>query len=328
MRRREFISLVGSVAGASLLPSFAANSQQMPVVGLLSGRSAGESRRLLEAFLKGLSEAGYEQGRNVALELKWADNQYDRLPVQAAELVRRPVALIVAVGAIPAIRAAKAATSTIPIVSITGDDPVRLGLVQSLNRPGGNMTGITPLATQLEAKRLEIVHQLLPKAAAIAQIVNPNSPSAEGQIVQTEEAARSLSRPFQALKATTVAEIDAAYAAAVQRGAGAIMIAGDPFLNSRREQIIGLAARHKLPTFFSVREATEEGGLMSYGASIPDSYRQAGVYAGRILKGEKPADLPVMQAAKFEFVINLKTAKALGLEIPDRLMALADDVIE
>jgi putative tryptophan/tyrosine transport system substrate-binding protein len=276
----------------------------------------------------GLREAGFIEGQNAALQFQWADGQYDRLPAQATDLVRRQVALIVAVGAVPAIRAAKAATSTIPIVFVTGDDPVRLGLVASLNRPGANITGISPLNQQLEAKRLALLHELVPRTAAIAMLVNPNNPRTDTQLKEIEAAASALGRQYHLLKASTADAIDVAFATLAQRNEGALLIIGDPFFSSRRNQLVALAARHKIPTLYHDLAFAEPGGLIIYGSSIPDSYRHAGNYTGRILRGEKPADLPVMQATKIDFVINLKTAKALGLEIPPTLLALADEVIE
>jgi putative tryptophan/tyrosine transport system substrate-binding protein len=326
MKRREFITLVG---GATAWP-LAARAQQakLPVIGFLSGRSAGESRYLVAAFNNGLREEGFADGHNVSVEFRWADGQYERLPGEVAELVRRQVAAIVAVGAVQAIRAAMAATSTIPIVFITGDDPVRLGLVASINRPGGNTTGISALNQAMEGKRLSILHELAAKGAAMGLLVNPNSPSAQDQIEEARGAARTLGRELAVVKAGTAAEIDGAFAALGQRGAVALSVSGDPFLNSRREQIAALALRYKIPALGNVREFVTAGGLMSYGPNFADSYRQAAIYSGRILKGEKPADLPVMQPTKFELVINLKTAKALRLNIPPTLLALADEVIE
>jgi putative ABC transport system substrate-binding protein len=327
MQRREFITLIG---GAAVAWPLAARAQQptMPVIGFLSGRSSGESEYLVAAFNDGLREAAFVVGQNVVIEFRWADGKYDRLPGQAADLVRLQVSVIITVGAVQAIRAAKATTSTIPIVFVTGDDPVTLGLVASLNRPGGNLTGASPVNQVLEAKRFELLHELAPKGMAIAVLVNSNSPSAETQTKDAEAAARTLGRQLHVLRVANAADIDGAFTTLVQREAGALMISGDPFLNSRREQIVALATRHKIPDFYSAREAAVAGGLISYGPNFADSYHQAGVYAGRILKGEKPGELPVVQPTKFELVINLKTAKALGLEIPPKLLALADEVIE
>ena len=326
MKRREFIALAG---GAALASPLVARAQQpaAPIIGFLSGRSSDESRYVVTAFGNGLRETGLVEWQNVAIAFQWADGQYDRLPGQVADLIRLRVALIAAVGAVPAIRAAMAATAAIPIVFVTGDDPVRLGLVASLNRPGGNVTGVSPL-TQLEAKRIAILHELVPRGAAIAVLVNRNSPSAESQSKQAEAAARTVGRQLHVMSVASASDIDGAFANIAQRKDGALLVTGDPFLASRRDHLVALAAQYKIPALFFTRELAAAGGLMSYGASIEDAYRQAGTYAGRILKGENPGDLPVMQAAKFDFVINLKTAKMLGFEIPDRVLALADEVIE
>jgi putative tryptophan/tyrosine transport system substrate-binding protein len=326
MRRREFIAFLGGAAAWPL--GTGAQQPAIPVIGFLSGRSSNESRYLVAAFENGLREVGFVGGRDVAIEFHWADGQYDRLPGQAADLVRRQVAVIVALGGTPAILAAKAATSTIPLVFVSGDDPIRLGLVASLNRPGGNVTGASPLNPQLGAKRLDILHELVPKTVAIGLLVNPKALMADMQLEAAEAAARALGRQLHVLMAADADEIDGAFASLAQRGDGALMLSGDPFFNSRRDQLVALAARHKIPALYHTREIAVAGGLMSYGASVEDSYRQAGVYAGRILKGEKPGDLPVLQPTKFELVINLKTAKALGLEIPPMLLFRADEVIE
>ncbi len=327
MRRRDFIKMIG---GTAISWPLAARAQQAanPVIGFLSGRSSGESRYLIAAFGEGLGEAGIFVGKNVSIESQWADGQYDRLPSQAADFVRRHVALIVAVGAVQAILAAKAATSTTPIVFVTGDDPVRLGLVASLNRPGGNITGASPLGQQIESKRVAILDQLVPRSASFSMLMNPDTPGIEFLIKEVETAAHSLGREVHALKAANADEIDAAFSTHAQRGYGALLLGSDPFLTSRRDQIIALAARYKIPTLYNTREFAAAGGLMSYGANVADAYQQAGIYAGRILKGEKPGDLPVTQASKFNLVLNLKTAKALGLDFPDKLIALADEVIE
>jgi putative tryptophan/tyrosine transport system substrate-binding protein len=329
MDRRNFITLLGGAAAAGALP-LVARAQQAgnPVIGFLSGRSAGEAQYLVTAVGEGLREAGFVAGQNLAVEYRWADGQYDRLPGQAGALVRRPVTLIIAAGAVQAIQAAKAATSTIPIVFVTGDDPVRLGLVASLNRPGGNITGISPVSQALEAKRLALLHELVPKTAAIAMLVYRGHPYVEAQLKEADTAARSLGRQLNLYNVTSAADIDAAFATLTQRGDGAFMVAADPFMNIHRERLVALALRHKIPSLFYSREYVVAGGLMSYGASLVDGYRQAGLYAGRILKGEKPGDLPVMQPTKFELVLNMKTAKALGLVVPDKLIALADEVIE
>jgi putative ABC transport system substrate-binding protein len=330
MRRRDFITLIGGAATAPVLAPLAARAQQpaMPVIGFLSGRSANEAQYLVAAFTKGLAEAGIVVDQNASIEFRWADGQYDRLPAQATDLVDRHVALIAATGAVQAIVAAKAATSAIPIVFVTGDDPVRLGLVASLNRPGGNITGVSPLTQEMEGKRLEILHQLLPKTAAVAMLANRSNPSAALQLKDAADAARALGRQLDVLDVANTADIDSAFSILTQHGDGAVTVIADPFMNSHREQLVALAARHKLPSLFYTREYAVAGALMSYGAGIAESYHQAGVYAGRILKGEKPSDLPVLQPTKFEFVINLKTAKTLGLAIPPTLLALADEVIE
>jgi putative ABC transport system substrate-binding protein len=327
MQRREFITLFGGAAAAS---PFAAWAQQptTPVIGYLSGRSSAEAQYIVAAFEKGLREGGFVIGQNTAVEFRWADNRYDRLPAQAADLARLQVALIVASGAVQAIQAAKAATSAIPIVFVTGDDPVRLGLVASLNRPGGTVTGVTALTQSMEAKRLDILHRLLPKTAIIAMLLNKNNPSAALQLKEIVDAAHTLGRQLDILNVANAAEIDNAFSILTQRGDGAVFIPGDPFMNSHRDQLVALAARYKLPALFYAREQTTAGGLMSYGASFTEAFAQAGGYAARILKGEKPTDLPVLQATKFDFIINLKTAKTLGLEIPPTLLALADEVIE
>lgn len=300
----------------------------MPVIGYLSGRPSAEAQYLVDAFDKGLRGGGIVIGQNAAIEFRWADSQYERLPGQAADLARRRVALIAASGAVQAIQAAEAATSTIPIVFVTGDDPVRLGLVASLNRPGGNVTGITALTQEMEAKRLDILHQLIPKTAAIAMLVNKSNPSATLQLKEAADAARALGRQLDVLNVASADDIESAFSILVQHGDGALAIIADPFMNSHRDQLAALAARYKVPSLFYSREQAAAGGLMSYGASFAESFVQAGLYAARILKGEKPADLPVLQATRFEFIINLKTAKTLGINFPPTLLALADEVIE
>ena len=320
------IALLGGATAAAL--PLGARAAAIPVIGYLSARPSDESGYLLEAFEKGLRAGGIAVGQNAAFELRWADNQYDRLPALAADLANRQVALIFASGAIQAIRAAATATSTIPIVFVTGDDPVRLGLVASMNRPGGNITGVSALTQSLEAKRLDILHQILPKTARIGMLVNNNNPSAPVQLKEAADAARMLNRQLDILNVANDTDIDKAFSALAERGDGAVTITADPFMNSHRHQIVALAARYKLPAFFYSREQAVAGALMSYGASFPEAFTQAGGYAARILKGEKPADLPILQATKFEFIINLKTARVLGLEIPPNLLALADEVIE
>jgi putative tryptophan/tyrosine transport system substrate-binding protein len=327
MKRREFISLLGCAAAATW-PRIARAQQPMPVIGYLSGRFPAESNYLVTAFEQGLREGGFSVGQNVGIEFRWAEGQYDRLPAQAADLVSRHVTLIAASGAVQAIQAAQAATTTVPIVFVTGDDPVRRGLVASMNRPGGNATGVTPLTQQMEAKRLNILHQLLPQGAVIAMLVTRSNPSVALQLQEAQDAAHTLGRQLDVLEVTNAADIDTAFATLTQHGDGAVALSADPFMNSHREQLIALTTRYKLPSLFYSRESVAGGALMSYGASFADSFVQAGGYAARILKGEKSADLPVLQATKFEFIINLKTAKTLGLTFPPTLLALADEVIE
>jgi putative tryptophan/tyrosine transport system substrate-binding protein len=325
MRRREFITLLG--AGVAAWP-LAARAQQatMPVVGFLRSTTAADAANLVTAFRQGLKEAGFVEGQNVAVEYRWGENQPDRLPAMVADLIRRPVAVIV--GNITAALAAKAATTTVPIVFAIGSDPVKAGLVASLNRPGGNVTGVVFFSSDLGAKRLEQLRQLVPKATTIAMLSNPNSSGPEGERRDVQAAAQAIGQPLLIIDVTSEREIETAFATFVQRGADAVFVGSGPFMTSHRERIAALAARHALPSCYAVREAVVAGGLMSYAPSQPDAYRQAGIYAGRILKGEKPADLPVMRSTKFELVLNLKTAKTLGLTVPDRLLALADEIIE
>jgi putative ABC transport system substrate-binding protein len=326
MKRREFITLVGGAAAWPL----AARAQQpaMPVIGFLSSASPATWTPFVAGFRKGLNEAGFIDGRNVTIEYRWAEGQYDRLPGLAADLVNRKVAVILAAGGSDPAKAAKAATAMIPIIFVSAGDPVRAGIVTSFNRPGGNVTGVSLLGAALEAKRLGLLNEITPGAASIGVLVNPNYPDADLQLRELQEAAGAIKRQIIIVRASTEAEIDAGIATVAQQGAVAILVTQDPFLNSRREQLVALAARHKLAAIYSVREVTEIGGLVSYGTHFADGFRQAGIYAGKILKGASLADLPVMQPTKFEFVINLKTAKTLGLTIPLHLQQLADEVIE
>lgn len=327
MRRRDFLGALGGTAAMWPLAAWAQQSA-MPVIGFLSGRSFDDSRKVVEAFYNGLRDVGFVEGQNVAVDFRWADSQYARLPEFAAEFVQRRVTVIVAVAAVQAIRAAKTATSTIPIVFVTADDPVKLGLVASLNRPGGNVTGAYLENIGLGPKRLALLNEFVAKGSVLAMLVNPTNPATEAQAKDAQAAARTLGHDLQILSASTISEIDGAFEQLARGGANALLVGSDPFFNSRRERIVALSARNNLVTCYYVREFAEAGGLMSYGPSIAESYRRAGIYAGRILKGEKPGDLPVLMPTKFEFVINVKTAKALGLEIPATVMALSDDVIE
>ena len=324
MKRREFITLLG---GAAATWPLAARAQQpMPVIGYLDGTGAAAPENMA-AIRQGLSEAGYVEGRNVAIEFRSAEGHYGRLPELAAELVRRHVAVIATASPVAAL-AAKAATATIPIVFSLGSDPVKDGLVASLSRPGGNITGVTFFNNLLSSKRLELLHQLVPDAAVIAVLLNPDNANVELERNETEAAARALGLQLIMLRASTEGEIDDALASLVQQRAAALYVTGDAFFGLQREQIAALASRHAIPTSASGRFQVEAGILMSYGANRVDSSRQFGVYVARVFKGEKPADLPVMQPTKFEFVINLKTAKALGLTVPNAIQLLADEVIE
>jgi putative ABC transport system substrate-binding protein len=325
MRRRDFIGALGSAAAVWPL---AARAQQsvIPVVGFLSGRSPAESAGVVAAFRKGLAEAGYAERQNVTVDFRWAEGQFDRLPTLAGELVQRPVTVIAAMG--ESGFAAKTETTSIPIVFGSGGDPVETGLVASLNRPGGNVTGVTFLTATLGAKRLGLLRELVPGAEIIALLVNSNTSVGKVQIRDVQEAARTLGQRLVVLDGSSDAKIEAAFAALAPQHVTALLVGADPFFDTRRERLVALASQHRMPAVYQFREYAVAGGLMSYGTSITDMYRLVGVYVGRILKGEKPANLPVMQVTKFELVINLKTAKALGVKISDNLLSLADEVIE
>ena len=327
MKRRQFITLLG---GAATWP-LAAHAQRpgLPVIAFINARSAESAARQAAAFRQGLAETGYVEGQNVAVEYHWLDGRYDRVPSLVADVVRRRVAVIATPGTTAAALAAKAATSTIPIVFGVGEDPVRLGLVTSLARPGGNATGVNFFAAELTAKRLGLLHDLVPKAVRIAVLVNPANPTtAEPTLRDIPEAARALGLQIRVLNASTSREIEAAFATLRREPADALFVTGDGFFTSRRVQFAVLAVRHAIPAVYSSREYPEVGGLMSYGTDTADRFRQAGTMSGQILKGTNPADLPVIQSSKFEFVINMQTAKALDLEVPNALQLLADEVIE
>jgi putative tryptophan/tyrosine transport system substrate-binding protein len=327
MRRRDFIKIIGGTAAAWPLVA-RAQTTALPTIGLLHSTSNNYFAPFLPSVRQGLAESGWTDGQNMTIEYRWAEGHPDRLPALAADLVSRQVAVIFTVGGSAPGQAAKSATSTIPIVFISAADPIKAGLVASLNRPGGNVTGVSLIGSALEAKRLEVLHQITPKAVVIGVLVNPNYPDADRQRRELQQAADTLKQPIAFASASTSAEIDAAFAALAQQHAAAVVVAQDIFFNSRVEQIVALAARQKLPAIYNQREYAAAGGLVSYGTHFADGYRQAGVYLGKILKGMKPADLPVMQPTRFEMVLNLKTAKTLGLDIPPTLLALADEVIE
>ncbi len=324
MERRKFITLVGAAAAWPL----AARAQQMPVIGFLdSGTRAGMDANLA-GFHSGLAEEGYTESRNLTIEYRWAEGHYDRLPALAAELVRKQVAVIAATRSPAPGLAAKGATSTIPVVFQTGSNPVQDGMVASLNRPGGNVTGVTRQTLEMTPKRLGLISELAPKATIIALLVNPKGQQSATQVREIENATRARGWTLHVAKPTSPGELDLEFAAIARSGAAVLIQGNDPLFIDQRRQIVALSLKHKIPMIFFERESVVEGGLMSYAASFTDSFRQVGVYVGRILKGEKPADLPVLQPTKFELVLNLKTAKALGIEMPDRLIALADEVIE
>jgi putative ABC transport system substrate-binding protein len=325
MRRREFL---GVLSGAATLWPLIARAQQpaMPVVGFVSSGSAGTLRRALAGFEEGLKESGYIAGQNVTVEYRFAEGQFDRLPGFISEFIRRKVAVLGTTSA--GVLVAKKATSTIPIVFSVGDDPVKTGIVPSLNRPGGNLTGVYQFASGLEGKRLGLLHELVPKAATLAALIHPNFVSSESQLRDVQEAASRLGVQLVVGRANAENEFETAFASVVRQKAEALLVCASPFFNARRQQLVVLATRHGLPAMYEWREFAEAGGLVSYGTNLADAYRQAGVYAGRILKGAKPADLPVVQVTKFEFVINLSTARALGIEVPPGMSARADEVIE
>jgi putative ABC transport system substrate-binding protein len=324
MRRREVIA---GLAAAGAWPH-AASAQQTPLIGLLSSRSPDESRNLLSAFRRGLGESGYVEGQNVRVEYRFGLGQYDAMVALARELASRPLAVLISVGGDPAALAARAVEVTMPVVSIFGTDPVELGLVTSLNRPGGNITGFSNLTLSLEPKRLGLLRELVPEANTAGVLLNPARPAADNQLAHLREAAGSVGLKLHVLKASTDTEIEAAFAGVERYGLSALVVGTDPFFHTVRHKLADLAARHRLPAMYSFREFVEAGGLMSYGVDLFDAYRQVGLYVGRVLKGERPADLPVIQPTKFEFVINLRTAKALGLATPPTLLARADEVIE
>jgi len=327
MRRRDFVLCLGATL-TSWVPTVArAQQAAVPVIGFLSSRSPGESAAVVTAFHQGLKESAYVEGQNVVIEYRWAEGQNDRLPALAVDLVHRRVAVIATTGGPASALAAKRATSTIPIV-FSSNDPVRLGLVTSLNRPGGNATGVNVFLAEMESKRLGLLRELVPAAALIAVLVQPGSPNFSVQLQDVEEAARNLNQRVHILRASSQEDIDAAFTTLAGLKAGALLVGASPFLSGRREQIVALANHYKIPAIYETRDHAQAGGLMSYGTSLPDAYRQIGNYTGRILKGEKPGDLPVFQMTRFEFVINLKTARALGLDVPGTLSARADEIIE
>ena len=328
MKRRDFITLLGSAAMTVSPLTARAQQPALPVIGFLNSTSPQAWENYVAGFRAGLKEAGYVDGQNVTIEFRWAEGHYDRLPGMAADLVRRKVAVLVSTGGEPSVLAAKAATTTIPIVFTSGIDPVRAGYVSSLSHPGGNITGVNVFSASVESKRLGLLRALVPGVKLIAVILNPKRQQHAEQRREVEEAAHAIGQQINLLLASNESEIEAVFATAAQLRAGAMLVGGDPFLNSQRNKIVALAARHAIPAIYEQREAALAGGLMSYGTNLSEGYRQAGVYTGRILKGEKPGDLPVVQSTKFEFVINLKTAKALGIEVPPNLSAEADEIIE
>jgi putative tryptophan/tyrosine transport system substrate-binding protein len=327
MRRREFITGLGGAAAAWPLTA-RAQQPALPVIGFMSGRTPGDSSYLVDAFRQGLSQGGFVEGRNVAFEFRWAHGEYDRLPALAPDLVGRNVAVLVGVGGDNSAVVAKRATSTIPIIFGMGGDPIKAGLVESLNRPGGNATGFTLLTNQLEPKRVGLMHELVPSASLLGALLNPGFLPAADQLRDVEEATRAVNLRLFVAKANDDQELSAAFESLAQQRVGALLVTANPYFDTRREQIIALAAKNRLPAFYHFREFATAGGLISYGPRITDGYQQAGIYAGQILKGAKPADLPVLQPTRFEFVINLKTANTLDLVVPNSMLLLADEVIE
>ncbi len=329
MRRRDFIALLSGAASSQLLSVAAGAQSGIPTIGFLGAASPEGYATFVGGFQRGLKEAGFVDTENVAVTYRWAEGQYDRLPALAADLVSRQVSVIVATGGLPSSLAAKRATETIPIVFTLGSDPVKFGLVSSLNRPEGNVTGVTLFAYLLDAKRVELIHELVPNASTVALLVNPNSPAqAEAQFTDVEAAARKFGQRLVILKAGTANEIDQAIASIAPSKASALLVSADPFFLSRRDQLVALVTRHAIPSIFEWRQFVEAGGLISYGIDLVDAYRQAGVYVGKILRGAKPSELPVLQPTKFEFCINLKAAKALGISVPNTMLVAADQVIE
>jgi len=326
IRRREFITLLGGAAATWPVRAFA--QQGTPVIGFLSGASSWEFAHAADAFRRGLADAGYVEGRDVLIEYRWAEGRYDRVSTLVGDLIRRGVAVIAATGGVASVLAAKAATSSIPIVFANGGDPVKLGVVERLNRPGGNITGATFFNNALGPKRLQVLRDVAPKATTIALLVNPGNPNTEFDAKEIESAARSLGLRILRVNAGSEREFDLAFAIMAEQGVGALIVNADAFFYARRDQLIELATRLAVPAIYELREFAMVGGLMSYGANIAEAYRKAGVYVGRILRGEAPGDLPIQQATRFELVINLKTAKALGLTVPSTMLALADQVIE
>ena len=326
MRRREFITLLGGAAAA--LPLVARAQPAVPVIGFLSGASSWEFAHVADAFRQSLADTGFVEGRNVLIEYRWAEGRYDRVPTLVGDLIRRGVAVIVATGGVASVLAAKAATTSVPIVFANGGDPIKLGVVERLNRPGGNITGATFFNNALGPKRLQVLRDVAPKAAVIALLVNPTNPNTELDVHDIDTAARSLGIRILRVNAGSERDFDQAFATMAQQSIGALIVNADAFFYARRDQLIELATRLAVPAIYEQREFATAGGLMSYGASIAEAYRKAGIYAGRILRGEAPGDLPIQQATQFELVINLKTAKALGIEVPATLLARADEVIE